>query len=141
MWQTIFSFPLIQRLFNKISNKSILEIIKYIFVGLGGYIYVLILMYIFIDLLRLSKSLSYFFIYLLAYVFDYLLTLKYVFQKKHKSIILLKYGIYLIVFFILNNALFNTLIYFNIYYMLSTIIVILILFPLRFFTMKLIIFI
>jgi putative flippase GtrA len=141
MWQTILSFPLVQWIYNKFSHKSLFEIIKYIFVSIGGYFYVLILMYVFIDLLRLNKSLSYFFVYLFAYIFDYLLTLKYVFQKEHKKSILLRYGLYLVSFFIINNLLYNTLIYFNIYYMLSTILVILILFPLRFLTMKLIIFI
>lgn len=123
-----------------ISKKSLAEIAKYILVSLGGYLFVTLSMYIFVDLLKFNKSLSYFGVYIFAYLFDYLLTLKYVFQKEHKHILLLKYATYLVVFFVLNNLIYNLMIYLDIHYMLSTITVMAILFPLRFSTIKYVIF-
>lgn len=140
MLQAVLSNHYIKRICDLISKKSLAEIARYILVSLGGYLSVVFSMYIFVDLLKNSKSLSYFGIYLFAYLFDYLLTLKYVFQKEHKHSLLLKYVIYLGVFFVLNNLLYNLMIYLNIHYLISTITVMAILFPLRFSTIKYVIF-
>lgn len=140
MLQTVLSNRYAKRIYDLISKKSLGEIVRYILVSIGGYLSVLLSMYIFVDLLKSNKSLSYFGIYLFAYLFDYLLTLKYVFQKEHKHSSLLKYVIYLVVFFLLNNLLYNLMIYLNVHYLISTITVMAILFPLRFSTIKYVIF-
>ena len=131
----------LKRIYDWVSKRSFIEILKYVLVSAGGYIYIVVFMYIFIDLLKINKSLSYFSIYLFAYLFDYLLTLRFIFQREHKNILLIKYVLYLAIFFILNNVFYNTMIFLNVHYMVSTITTTLILFPLRFLSFKFVIFI
>lgn len=133
------SHPYLKKICNWILQKSFMEIVKYIFVSVVGYLYVLGFLYIFVGFLNFNESFSYFVVYLSAYVFDYILTLKLVFKKEHKSTVLIKYLIYLSLFFAFNNFLYNVALYFNIHYIASSVIVIMILFPLRFFTLKFIV--
>jgi putative flippase GtrA len=129
-----------QKIFMHFSKKTIGEILRYILVSLGGYIFIFFFLYLLINILKLNKSIAYFVIYAFVYLFDYLITLKYVFRRRHKNTIILKYFLQLATFFLLNNLLFNSLIYFGIQYMIATVVVIIILFPIRFFTKKFIVY-
>jgi putative flippase GtrA len=79
-------------------------------------------------------------IYLFAYMFDYYLTLKFVFNKEHKSPALIRYVLYLVSFYVLNNLLFNGFLWLNINHLIASMFVIAILFPLRFFVNKFLVF-
>jgi putative flippase GtrA len=116
------------------------EIVKYILLSAGGYIYVVVSLFVFVDFFEFNERVSYFMIYFLAYLFDYVLTMRFIFQKEHRNIVLLKYLIYLGIFFLLNNMLYGSILYFGTHYVIASVFVIMILFPLRFLTIKFVVF-
>lgn len=136
----MLSIPLFKKIHDWLSQRSFVEIVKYILLSAGGYIYVVVSLFVFVDFFGFNERVSYFVIYFLAYLFDYVLTMRFIFQKEHRSIVLLKYLIYLGIFFLLNNMLYGSVLYFGVHYVIASVFVIMILFPLRFLTIKFVVF-
>lgn len=113
-----------------------LQVLKYIFLSVFGYLYVIVCMYFLVDMLNMPAQIAYALTYISAYFFDYLANLKYIFNKENSNKTVIRYILYLIVSFLVNNLIYSLLIYLNINYLLSAIIVILLLFPARFFALK-----
>lgn len=112
------------------------EALSYVAVSVVAYGMVFLLMYIFAELLRLNSQAAFFLTYTLAYVFDYFANLKVVFRSANGSKVFGRYLIYLALFFGLANALFWVLGGFGIGYFAATILTLVLLFPLRFFWLR-----
>jgi hypothetical protein len=119
--------------FNKVS-KVFLS--KYIIISIIGYSIIFFGLYVFVDILNFSKSISFLVIYAFNYSFLYLVQLIYLFKKKHKPTTLIRFLVYILSFYLLVNILFNILTYFDIQYLISTAITVIILFPLRLLVLK-----
>lgn len=121
---------------NLIDKKSIREIFKYAFLSLVGYGFVFLFLYILIDVIQFNTTYSFLIVYGSWYLMLYSLQLRFLFNTTHSKKRFLKFCIYLIVFYITANILFNLGIYFNLNYLIATLITILVLMPLRFLTTK-----
>lgn len=104
---------------------------RYILLSALLYVYVFFLLWVLVDTLFMDSLLAYFIVYLSVYTLDYLLTLRWVFKKKHNKIIIIKYLIYLIAFLMLNTLIYE-IISSYIYYLYSAFIVAILIFPLRY---------
>ena len=105
--------------------------VRYILVSTLLYIYVFFLLWVLVDMLFMDSLLAYFIVYLSVYTLDYLLTLRWVFKKKHNKVIIIKYLIYLIAFLVLNTLIYE-IISSYIYYLYAAFIVAILIFPLRY---------
>jgi hypothetical protein len=121
---------------NLINKKSISEIIKYAFLSFVGYGFVFLFLYIFIDVFQVKTTYSFLMVYGSWYLMLYSLQLRFLFNTTHNKQRFLKFCLYLIVFYIVANILFNLGIYLNLNYFIATLITILVLMPLRFLTTK-----
>jgi putative flippase GtrA len=75
-------------------------------------------------------------IYAIWYLLLYFIQLKLLFKTNHKKNNLIKFCVFLLVFYLLANLLYNIGIYLKLDYILATVITILILMPLRFIVSK-----
>lgn len=107
---------------------------KYFIISVLSYVYIFLGLYLLIDVLNFNKKLSFIIVYGIAYVLLYVIQLKFLFSKKHDKKKLIKYCFAIVVFYLLANALFNVCLFFNINYMFSTAITIIVLLPIRFLT-------
>jgi putative flippase GtrA len=117
-----------------------IELLKYICVSIGGYISLFIILYALIDLAHVNKRVAYFLVYAVFYFINYILNLSYIFKSRHSNKKAMKYMIYILIFFTLNNAIYNTILFTGISYKYAVIITMGILFPLRFLSSKFIIY-
>lgn len=107
---------------------SIISLISYAFV-FGGLLFM-------VEILKINKSISFVIVYAINYLFLYYFQSKYLFKSKHNLFKLLKFLIYLFSFYIIANLLFNLGLKLGIHYLVSTLLSILLLFPLRLITLK-----
>lgn len=117
-------------LFSKIQEN--LTLIKYVLTSGLSYIYILGNLYILVDLFNLNKISAYVIVYSTAYILEYLITLQFVFNEKHQWIKVIKFITYVTVFLGISTLLFKLLLYFNIYYLIATLLVAFLLMPVRF---------
>jgi len=121
-------------------RERLLHFFKYALVSFFSYGFVFLGLFVFIDLLKINKSVSFFIVYLLAYAMLYFVQLKYLFQQEHDHGKLVKFLLHIGFFFVCNNLLFNLLVWIGFHYILATVINIAILFPLRYLSSKLLVF-
>jgi putative flippase GtrA len=121
-------------LFSKIRENFIL--IKYVLTSASVYIYILGALFILVDLLSLNKVLAYVLVYATAYILEYTITLRFVFKEQHRWLKVIKFITYVAVFLLISTLLFKLFLSFNIYYLIATLLVALLLMPVRFFVNK-----
>jgi len=119
---------LISKILEKISKKLVS---KYALISVLSYCYVFSALYLLVDTFECNKSVSFVLVYGLAYIVLYAVQLKYLFYKEHDRSKFIRYVLAIILFYILANLLYNFGLYFKINYLISTIITIAILMPLR----------
>lgn len=119
-------------------NKK--QIIKYIGASLLGYTFVFGGLCFLVDFLDVNKSIAFLIIYTLVYVQLYYIQLKFLFKSKHSIRKLTLFCASLLLFYFLANFFFNLGLYFKYNYLTSTLITVIILFPIRFITAKFIVF-
>ena len=120
-----------------LKNKELLsQILKYIIISLWGYGFVFISLYVLVDLFKFNKSIAFMIVYGVSYLMLYTIQLKLLFKTTHSKAKLFKFCLGLIFFYVLANVFYNTFNYFEINYLISTFITILILTPLRFIISK-----
>ena len=122
---------LVNYYFKKMSTFS-----RYISVSVITYIYIFFAMYMLIDIVKLNQTLVYIIVYIAAYVFEYSVTLTFVFRAVHKGVKVIKYMFEKIAFALLGGLLFHVLVNMAIHYIYATIIVAALLLPVRFITNK-----
>lgn len=121
----------------KLINKdTFLQIVKYAKISIVGYVYVFISLYLLVDVLNINKSVAFLLVYGILYVLLYFIQMKYLFNTSHDKKKLIRFVLTVLSFYILANLLYNIGIHFKINYLLSTVITIGILMPLRFIVYK-----
>ena len=116
------------------------QVIKYAGVSLLGYIFVFGGLYFLVDILEVNKSIAFLIIYALVYIQLYCIQLKFLFKSNHSSRKFILFCISLSLFYFLANLFFNLGLYFKYNYLTSTLVTVIILFPIRFVTAKFIVF-
>lgn len=119
-----------------LNDNSLKELARYLFLSITGYAFVFFFLFFLIDLSGFNKSISFLLVYGCWYLVLYSLQLKFLFNTEHTQKKFIKFCIYLVVFYIIANLLFNFGIYLKINYLLVTLIIIAVLMPLRFITIK-----
>ncbi|MCK5510475.1 GtrA family protein [Candidatus Parcubacteria bacterium] len=98
------------------------NLLKYGLVTIFGYIFLFLSTLFFVEILRCSKIFSYFISITIIYISTYFIYTKFVFDTQSNKKRILKFCIYLIIFWFINNIFFNLLIeYLNIHYLLAII--------------------
>ncbi len=119
-----------------LNAKSIAQITRYLLVSVAAYVFILISLYFFIEILHINKIFSYVLTYLIAYFAEYISTLKFVFTGTHQVKKLVKYIAYVSVFLTFSTLIYSFLISHQIHYTLAALITAAILMPLRFLVNK-----
>jgi hypothetical protein len=110
--------------------------LKYILLSLLSYGFVFAGIIFFIEVLGISKNISFALIYAINYLCLYTAQNKYLFKTKHDSSKLIRFIIYLVFFYLLAIFLFTLGTKIGLQYLLATGTTILILFPLRLLILK-----
>lgn len=113
---------------------------KYVALSLIGYGGIFLGLFVLVDLLKINKSLSFFIIYGLTYLYLYIIQLKFLFKSKHDFTKLLRFYGSLIFFYVLANIIFNAGLEINLNYLVSSALTIIILMPFRFVVSKFFVF-
>lgn len=118
----------------KTTNKIFLA--KYVLISVVGYSFIFLSLIILIDCFSLNKSISFLIVYALNYVFLYVVQLKFLFNTNHQNYKLVRFFMYIIVFYVVANLIYNLGIIFGLHYLVSTLLTIGILMPLRLIALK-----
>lgn len=110
--------------------------IKYILLSLVSYGFVFVGIIFLVEFSGISETMSFIIIYAINYLFLYIAQNKYLFKTKHDPSKLIRFIIYLVVFYILAIILFNTGTKLGLQYLITTALTIIILFPLRLLILK-----
>ena len=110
--------------------------IKYILLSLVSYSFVFVGIIFLVEFSGISETMSFIIIYAINYLFLYIAQNKYLFKTKHNPNKLIRFIIYLVVFYILAIILFNTGTKLGLQYLITTALTIIILFPLRLLILK-----
>lgn len=118
-----------------------LEFLKYGLSSVFTYAFIFLGTYFFTDLIGLKANISYLIILTVAYIFTYLLGASFIFSKKISSKSGYFFIWYVLIFWFLNNLVFNVLFKSTgIHYLLIVIINIAVFAPLRFLALKFFVF-
>lgn len=123
-----------------INKETFKQLIKYINISIIGYGFVFVSLYVLVDLLKVNKSISFMIVYGVSYILLYSVQLKYLFNTTHNKYKLIRFCISIISFYALANLLFNIGVYLKINYLISTVLTVILLMPLRFLVSKFIVF-
>jgi putative flippase GtrA len=105
---------------------------KYLLTSVLVYIYILLAIYILVDLMDMDKVLAYIAVYITVYILEYTVTLLLVFNEKHHWTKLFRYMAYVAAFLGLSTMLFKLLISISIHYLIATLLTAMLLMPVRF---------
>ena len=117
-----------------------IQLFKYGLISAGGYLSILALMYVGVDLLRIPKTVAFVIVYALAYVAEYCLNLKYLFKVDHSWMTVLKFGCHIGCFISLGSLVFRGIVGWGVHYLFAVVLTAMALFPLRFLAYKFIVF-
>ena len=113
------------------------QLIKYVILGIVGYIFIFAGTYFLTDFLKIHANISYFVIISIDHVILYLLSAKYVFLKRRNARSIRNFIIYVASIWFLNNLFFNILyLTTNLHYIVIIILSIFIFGPLRFLSLR-----
>jgi putative flippase GtrA len=104
------------------------------------YAAILALMFVFIDIAKIGKSIAFFCVYLIAYIADYILNLKWLFHKTHSFAKIIKFILHICFFLVAGTLIFDLLVNYNVHYLSATLITAFALMPLRFLAYRFIVF-
>lgn len=120
-----------------LKNKEFLsQIIRYTYISIWGYAFVFVSLYLMVQVLKINESVSFMIVYGISYLILYSLQLKYLFKTKHDNSKLFRFCFSLLFFYALANLIYNICIHYQVNYLISTSLTIIILFPLRFIISK-----
>lgn len=119
-----------------ITKDTVIQLIKYAKISIISYSYVFLSLYLLVELLDLNESIAFMIVYGILYALLYFIQMKYLFNTSHSKKKLIRFILAIATFYVLANLLYNLGIYLKINYLISTVITIAILMPLRFLTYK-----
>jgi len=112
------------------------DLAKYLSVSIGVYIYIILAIYLLVDYFEIDKVAAYVSIYMTAYIFEYMLTLRVVFKREHRWGKVIKFICYVAGFLVLSTYMYKALILVDVHYLLSALSVAIFLMPFRFYANK-----
>lgn len=112
--------------------ERVMVYIRYFSVSALAYVFIMVGMYVLVDVLNIAKVASYLLVYATSYVVEYLMTLSFVFRKTHHWLKIIKLIIHTLVFLALGALVFDGLIKIDINYLVATLLTAIILLPVRF---------
>lgn len=119
-----------------LSRNSFKELLKYAALSLVGYSFVFLFLFLLVEYFEFNKSFSFFLVYGSWYIILYSLQLRFLFNTEHTNQKFVRFCLYLGVFYVVANILFNIGMKLNINYLYATLITITLLMPLRFLVTK-----
>ncbi len=117
-----------------------MELFKYGLVSVLGYGMVIGGNYLLVEFLHIAPPVAYIIVLSVTYICMYIINLKFVFKKEHSRKSVISFLAFILVFWILNNILFNIFYRAGIHYIYAACINIVAFSLLRFFTLKKIVF-
>ncbi len=117
-------------------KEKIYLLSRYVLVSVFSYLFVFGGLWFLVENIELNKIYSFVLVYGLNYLIVYFFQRKIVFKKSHTKRILFKYLTSLFFFYMAGILTYNLFLFFDIHYFLSTGLTILILFPMRFYVLK-----
>jgi len=124
---------MIRKSFNK-KNKQLAA--RYILLSLASYGFVFLGIMFLKEVLDVSETMSFIIIYAINYLFLYTAQNKFLFRTKHNTRKLIRFIIYLVVFYLLAIVLFIIWTEIGLQYLIATALTVIILFPLRLLILK-----
>ena len=112
------------------------ETFRYMCVSIVAYLLVFALMFLFIDIIGTNSALAFFISYALAYVYDYISSLRFIFKKEHNTTRLVFYVCYLLIFFSIGNAVYLFLEELGLNYIIQAFLAMVLVFPLRYIALR-----
>lgn len=110
--------------------------LKYINISVIGYAYVFFFLFILVEFAKMNETISFILVYGSWYILQYFFQLRYLFNKKHNKSFASRYILYIVSFFILSSLVYSVGIGQQIHYIVSYIITIFIIMPIRFLILK-----
>jgi putative flippase GtrA len=123
-----------------LNRENRVQLFKYCLVSVGGYAFIMFMMYLLVDLIHVRAGTAFFVTYLVAYASEYYLNLKLLFLRKHSWIKVLKFCIHIAVFIGIGSAVFSIFLRMHVHYLVATICTAAVLLPARFVAHKFIVF-
>lgn len=114
--------------------------IKYCLISVFGYLYICGGIYLLVDMFSFDELMAYIAVYFTVYSFTYFINMRMLFHVRHKPFMLAKYLAHILFFFALSSFLYAVLLRLGIQYIAAVILVVGILFPLRFISFKFLVF-
>jgi len=119
-----------------ISRALFLTLVRYFSVSIGVYVFILGGMYVLVDWLQVDKVVSYVIVYICAYIAEYTMTLIFVFRSDHHWLKVMKFVIHTVGFLLLGTLLFQTMLGWQVQYLIATFAVAVLLLPFRYLSNK-----
>ena len=109
---------------------------RYVLTSAAVYAFILVALYLLVDLAGMSPTPAYVVVLLAAYLIEYTATLLFVFQRSHSWGNVARYLFYVVLFLTISTALYDAIRMAGVHYLLSALLTPAILMPLRFFFNK-----
>jgi putative flippase GtrA len=117
-------------------NNLLFNLVRYFSISISMYMLILAGMYFLVDQLEIDKIISYIIISSFSYIFEYMLTLLFVFPGHHQWLKVLKFLIHTSFFIAIGTLIYEALLVMQVQYLLATFIAALLLLPLRYISNK-----
>lgn len=108
------------------------EVVKYLATSASVYVFIVASLYALVDLLSLGTTPAYVITYLMAYVMEYAMTLRFVFGAAHSGWKVAKYVLYLAASLAVSTLLYRFVVALGVNYVLAALLVAAALMPVRF---------
>jgi putative flippase GtrA len=131
---------LAEKIRTQFSKKNIYQISKYLSVSVAMYVSIFFVMYVAVDIISIPEMTAYVVTYAFAYIADYLINLRYLFNRDHSWPTVIKYITHILFFLGCGSVIFKILILINIHYLIATLLSAFSLLPLRFLAHKFVVF-
>ena len=109
---------------------------RYTLISIFSYEYVFVSLYLLVDVFNWNKQLSFLVVYGIAYLLLYTIQLNFLFFKSHDKRKFLKYCFVILSFYLIANLLYFIGLKFGVHYLITTVLTIFVLMPLRFIVYK-----
>jgi len=124
----------IEKLLSK-ENRTL--IFRYILISILSYGFVFSGLIALVSFFKINKTYAFLIIYGINYIFLYIVQLRFLFKTNHTKYKLIRFISFIIFFYLLANLIYNIGLYFQINYLISTGLTVIILMPLRIIISKL----
>jgi putative flippase GtrA len=131
---------LAEKIRTRLSQENIYHVSKYLGVSVAMYVSIFLVMYLAVDIIGVSEMKAYVATYAFAYIADYLINLRYLFNRDHSWPTVIKYIVHILFFLGFGSIIFKMITLANIHYLIATLMSAIALLPLRYLAHKFVVF-